>query len=114
MAEKFILAHDLGTTGNKVSLFDEQGQVRASSLSIYGTEYPRPNWVEQNPEDWWKAVCASTKELLSTAGGQLQQWLLGLVNSPDHRLAGAQKTAEYLAENVSQTVVKILAGFHPA
>jgi len=38
MAEKFILAHDLGTTGNKASLFDEQGNVRASSLSIYDTE----------------------------------------------------------------------------
>jgi xylulokinase len=67
MAGKFILAHDLGTTGNKASLFDEQGKVCASSLSVYGTEYPRPNWVEQNPEDWWKAVCASTKELLSVS-----------------------------------------------
>ena len=67
MTEKFILAHDLGTTGNKASLFDEQGKVRASSLSIYGTEYPRSNWVEQDPEDWWKAVCASTRELLSAA-----------------------------------------------
>ena len=68
MAEKFILAHDLGTTGNKASLFDEQGKVYASSLSVYGTEYPRPNWVEQNPEDWWKAVCSSTRQLLHTSG----------------------------------------------
>ena len=68
MAEKFILAHDLGTTGNKASLFDEQGHIRASSYSTYGTEYPQPNWVEQNPEDWWKAVCISTKQLLNTAG----------------------------------------------
>ncbi len=67
MAEKFILAHDLGTTGNKASLFDEQGLIRASSLSTYGTEYPQPNWVEQNPEDWWKAVCISTKQLLNIA-----------------------------------------------
>ena len=68
MSEKFILAHDLGTTGNKASLFDEEGKVRASSLSVYATEYPRPNWVEQNPEDWWNAVCSSTKQLLKTAG----------------------------------------------
>ena len=67
MAEKFILAHDLGTTGNKASLFDEEGKVRANTLSIYGTEYPRPNWVEQNPEDWWKAVCDSTRQLLAAA-----------------------------------------------
>jgi len=73
MTDKFILAHDLGTTGNKASLFDEQGKVRASSLSTYTTQYPRPNWVEQNPEDWWKAVCTSTKQLLSEAKIDLNQ-----------------------------------------
>jgi len=67
MAEKFILAHDLGTTGNKASLFDEEGKVRASSYHGYGTEYPRTNWVEQNPEDWWTAVCVSTRQLLGEA-----------------------------------------------
>jgi xylulokinase len=67
MSDKFILAHDLGTTGNKASLFDGQGQVRSSSFYGYRTEYPRPNWVEQNPEDWWQAICVSTRQLLSTA-----------------------------------------------
>ncbi len=67
MTEKFILAHDLGTTGNKASLFNEQGKVSASSFSGYETEYPRPNWAEQNPEDWWRAVCISTKQLLGAA-----------------------------------------------
>ena len=67
MAEKFILAHDLGTTGNKASLFDEQGQARASLFSAYPTSYPRPNWAEQNPQDWWQAVCLSTRQLLSSA-----------------------------------------------
>ncbi len=67
MAEKFILAHDLGTTGNKASLFDSDGKVRASYFSGYSTEYPRPNWVEQNPENWWQAVCISTKQLLAAA-----------------------------------------------
>lgn len=68
ITEKFILAHDLGTTGNKASLFDAEGKVRASIFSGYPTEYPRPNWVEQNPEDWWQAVCISTRELLNSAG----------------------------------------------
>jgi len=67
MAEKFILAHDLGTTGNKASLFDSEGKVRASVFAAYGTSYPRPNWVEQNPEDWWQAVCDSTRGLLLAA-----------------------------------------------
>ncbi len=67
MAGQYILAHDLGTTGNKASLYDCDGQVLASSFYGYGLELPRVNWVEQNPEDWWKAVCVSTQQLLSTA-----------------------------------------------
>jgi xylulokinase len=67
MMPDLILAHDLGTTGNKATLFDADGKVRASSFSGYPTQYPRPNWVEQDPEDWWRAVCASTRQLLSSA-----------------------------------------------
>lgn len=67
MPDKYILAHDLGTTGNKASLFDAEGQARASAFCAYDTAYPRPNWAEQNPEDWWKAVCESTRQLLLTA-----------------------------------------------
>lgn len=64
MREKFILAHDLGTTGNKASLYDHNGTVLASSFYGYGVDYPKTNWVEQNPEDWWQAVCVSTRQLL--------------------------------------------------
>jgi xylulokinase len=60
----FILAHDLGTTGNKASLYDREGKVVVSTFSGYGVEYPQPNWVEQNPQDWWQAVCLSTRQLL--------------------------------------------------
>jgi len=67
MTRQFILAHDLGTTGNKASLYDSSGQVRASSFYGYGTELPRVNWVEQNPADWWQAVCVSTRQLLSSS-----------------------------------------------
>lgn len=67
MSDKFILAHDLGTTGNKASLFDSAGKALASSFFGYDTEFAQVNWAEQNPEDWWQAVCVSTKELLSQA-----------------------------------------------
>ncbi|MES0361123.1 MAG: xylulokinase [Anaerolineales bacterium] len=67
MSDKFILAHDLGTTGNKASLFDSAGEALASSFFGYDTEFAHVNWAEQNPEDWWQAVCVSTKQLLSQA-----------------------------------------------
>lgn len=67
MPPELILAHDLGTTGNKASLYDRQGRVLASAFHGYGTEIPRVNWVEQNPEDWWQAVCVTTHQLLAAA-----------------------------------------------
>jgi xylulokinase len=62
--EKFILAHDLGTSGNKVTLFSLDGKLGASCLYEYPTRYPKQNWVEQDPDDFWKAVCLSTRRLL--------------------------------------------------
>ncbi|MEN3203506.1 MAG: xylulokinase [Atribacterota bacterium] len=64
---KLIIAHDLGTTGNKATLFDPEGKILASSFFGYETFYPDALSVEQNPEDYWKAVCVSTQELMEKA-----------------------------------------------
>ena len=61
---QYVLAHDLGTSGNKATLFDGGGRMIASVRRSYQTEYPKPVWVEQNPSDWWTAVCETTLGLL--------------------------------------------------
>jgi len=61
----FILAHDLGTTGDKATLFDDAGNLVASHLESYSVAYPQANWAEQDPADWWRAVCLSTRALLT-------------------------------------------------
>ncbi len=66
--ERYILAHDLGTSGNKATLYCEDGRLAASAVAVYKTRYPRPGWAEQEPRDWWRAVCDSTKELIEKAG----------------------------------------------
>lgn len=62
--KQYILSHDLGTSGNKAALFHTDGDLIASMLYEYPTYYPAPGQVEQNPEDWWQAVCRTTKGLL--------------------------------------------------
>ncbi len=64
---KYILAHDLGTTGNKASLFNPEGRALASAFVGYETAYPHANWAEQDPADWWRAVRDSSRELLAEA-----------------------------------------------
>ena len=70
MPPPFILAHDLGTTGNKATLFDSTGALVSSTFAPYPTAYPQPNWAEQNPADWWQAVGQSTQQLLAQNGIQ--------------------------------------------
>ncbi len=67
MSRIYILSHDLGTTGDKASLIDREGRVLASSFSGYDTAYPHVTWAEQNPLDWWKAVCTSNHRIISQA-----------------------------------------------
>jgi xylulokinase len=62
---RYILVHDLGTTGNKAVIFDENGNVVASNYRPFKTYYPRPTWVEQNPMEWWEAVCETTRLVLN-------------------------------------------------
>ncbi len=68
LSKQAILSHDLGTTGNKASLYGCDGRLLASTYVEYQTYYPHSDWVVQNPEDWWKAVCESTKTVIQKAG----------------------------------------------
>lgn len=65
---KYILAHDLGTSGNKATLFSEDGRLCGSRTIAYDAHYFNDTWVEQNADDWWDAVCRSSKSLISESG----------------------------------------------
>ena len=69
----YILAHDLGTTGNKANLFDETGTLIASHTEHYAVDYPQAGWAEQQAEDWWNAVVTSTRALLAAQPNAAEQ-----------------------------------------
>lgn len=66
---KYILAHDLGTSGNKATLFSEEGKLIDSVLHPYDTNIYNNTWAEQDSDDWWHAVCESSKKLLAKQTG---------------------------------------------
>jgi len=69
MTHQYLLAHDLGTTGNKATLFDvDQGVVKVSTFEPYPTDYSQPGWAEQDPADWQRAIWQCTHRLISQAG----------------------------------------------
>ena len=61
-----IIAHDLGTTGDKASLHYDDGRRIASLTVAYDTHYGRGGVVEQDPGAWWAAVAEATRSLLAT------------------------------------------------
>lgn len=67
--KNYILAHDLGTTGNKATLYDREGKLVGSAFYGYKTEFAHTGWAEQNPEDWWQAICQSTRKLVQEVAG---------------------------------------------
>jgi len=62
-----ILAHDLGTTGNKASLHDDHGRLLSATTVEYGTNFGPGGVAEQSPEDWWNAVRKATSTLITTS-----------------------------------------------
>ena len=58
-----ILTYDLGTTGNKCTVFDREGHALYSAVIPYNCFYPKPGWAEQDPHDFWGSIVTGTKLL---------------------------------------------------
>lgn len=54
---------DLGTSAVKTLLMDGNGNILKVVSREYPIEFPKPGWSQQNPEDWWTAVCGCIREL---------------------------------------------------
>ena len=66
--KSYFLGVDTSTTSSKALLIDEAGEVVAVASSPHTLQTPRPLWSEQNPPEWWQAVCVSIRSVLKKAG----------------------------------------------
>ncbi len=64
---KYLIGIDVGTSGTKSVLFDTQGKEFASCTVEYPLYQPKNGWAEQDPRDWWNAVCKTLKHLTEKA-----------------------------------------------
>jgi xylulokinase len=96
----YIVSYDLGTGGLKTGLYREDGTTAGFEFSPYPTYYPKPDWHEQYPMDWWRAVCASTRKLLRESG--IDPAEVAAVGSSGHSLVAVPigKNGEILQERV--------------
>jgi glycerol kinase len=68
MDQKYVMAIDQGTTGTRVILFDHEGEVKTSAYREIQQYYPKPGWVEHDPDEYWKTTLECTDQALKESG----------------------------------------------
>ena len=66
--EKYILALDLGTTGNRAILFNSQGASVGQTYKELPQYYPHPGWLEHDAEEIWSDTYAMIKRVFRDTG----------------------------------------------
>ena len=64
---QYLLGIDLGTSGVRAGIFNEDGILLAITAENYSIDTPSSNRAEQNPEFWWKRTCEAIGEALAVA-----------------------------------------------
>jgi glycerol kinase len=57
-----VVAVDQGTTGSTVMVFDRRGRVIGRAYSEFTQHYPKPGWVEHDPEEIWRVTLRVLKQ----------------------------------------------------
>ncbi len=66
--EQLVLGIDIGTSACKAALFLEDGTVVGQVSQSYGVSHPAPGYAEQDPQEWWRAVCHAIRCVLESSG----------------------------------------------
>lgn len=64
----YLLGADIGTSGTKTALYDTAGNLISSATFSYPLYQERNGWAEQEPADWWNAVCLGIRKVISDSG----------------------------------------------
>jgi glycerol kinase len=62
-----ILSIDAGTTGVTVLVVNERGEITSRGYSEFEQHFPKPGWVEHDPEQIWQAAVRATKQAISAS-----------------------------------------------
>jgi len=90
-----ILAIDQGTTGTTCLVVDDELRVRGRGHCEIRQHFPRPGWVEHDPEELWTSVLAAAEVALAAAGvsaGELRA--VGITNQRETTLLWERRTGQ--------------------
>ena len=64
--KKYILALDQGTTSSRAIVFDHDGKICSVAQKEFTQYFPKPGWVEHNPNEIWSSQASVIAESIST------------------------------------------------
>jgi glycerol kinase len=88
---KCVLAIDQGTTGSRAVLYDKRGRTVAAAYEEISQHFPRPGWVEHDPEEIWRSVYRPIQKVLSRVSG-LSIEAIGIANQRETTVIWDRKT----------------------
>ena len=95
MKGKFLLAIDQGTSSSRTVIYDHDARVVASDQQEFPQLYPKPGWVEHDPEAIWSSVTAVTRVALDKAGASAADIsAIGITNQRETTIIWDRETGE--------------------
>jgi glycerol kinase len=85
-----VLAIDAGTTGVTALVVDDDGAVASRGYREFAQLFPRPGWVEHEPDDIWTATVAAARQAL--AGTDRQPTCIGLTDQRETAVVWDRRT----------------------
>jgi len=94
---EYVVAIDQGTTGTTVLVFDSRGSLRGRGYQEFTQHYPRPGWVEHDPEEIWTVTRSTVRRALSAARvGPKQVRAIGITNQRETTVIWDRKSGRPL------------------
>jgi glycerol kinase len=93
--KEFILALDQGTTSSRAIVFDRNGLPVANAQKEFRQFYPKPGWVEHDPEEIWSTQAGVALEAITKAGLEsLNIAAIGITNQRETTIVWNRKTGK--------------------
>ena len=90
-----ILALDQGTTSSRAILFNADGQIEAVSQREFQQIFPRPGWVEHDPNEIWSTQAGVATEALTRVGLTARDVeAIGITNQRETTIVWDRETGE--------------------
>jgi D-xylulose kinase len=71
--DSLVMAIDIGTSGTRTAVFNAtDGQLISQTHQEYSSIFPRPAWVEQDAEDWWRTTCNTAQTTAKRLGKKVK------------------------------------------